>query len=216
MTVFDPVDYSLAENKWLREAIGKPPVVAAGQIPQGVNPKAVLPVVQRVYELEQLKTHENQDWCGVVVLQKSIDTYIEQATKWANDRRRGRVRFPSLASYDSRGRAHRGATGADSTKVRTFFDEKGKRQHFEVELIPNETPYWVAPSVSEDASTAGILNNEEKHRIECTVCNHTESYNPDKGRSSYGAARARMSKHLRTAKDEVDAHREIYTLEFGG
>jgi hypothetical protein len=125
-----------------------------------------------------------------------------------------------MHSFDSKGRPHRYGPGSDAGRVKTYFTAKGERLPFALELIPTGvadwTPLWAA-GADDPGQDAGIFNNAEKNRIECMIagCGHTESYKTD-SRSSYNAARARISKHLRTATNSVDAHREVHTNEFGG
>ena len=40
-------------------------MVAAKGIVPGVNPKAVMPVLNRIHELTQLEEHDGDKWCGV-------------------------------------------------------------------------------------------------------------------------------------------------------
>jgi hypothetical protein len=214
---FNPVLLSEEENTFLMANLGQPPVVAAKAIKAPVNPRAVLPIIERVFELEQLKTHEATPWVGVEVIKQAIKTWLEQDAKWRNDfeRTRGRApRFPSMYSYDSKGRAHRGGPGSDTHIPKTYFDKAGNRLNFEVDLLPEYTAPWTAPGFTEQLSTPGLTVNQELSRIEC-FCGHTESFKGE-SRSSYNAARARMSKHLRKATENVEQHREAHTLEFGG
>lgn len=213
---FDPVEFSLEENVWLLENIDKPAVVALRNVPPGVNPRAVEPLLARLEQLEQLRKHEGQQWIGFDALRERIKIYLNMDAKWATDAKRSRraPRFPSLYSYDSRGRGHLGGPGSDSGRVRTYFDEKGNRQKFEVDLIPDHLDPWQAPGFTEAPTDKRLTVDGEKNRIEC-FCGHVEAFKPD-SRSSYSAARARMSKHLRGAKDHIDDHRELHLAEFGG
>lgn len=214
LNVFDPVEYSLQENEFLLQHLGKPPVVVMREtFPQGVNKYAVKPVVDRVYELLELEKHAGAEWAGVDKVKQSIQTYLAQAAKWSNDTRRGRQRFPSMHTYDQKGRPHRAGPGSDSGRVRSYFNDQGERVRFEIELIPTGGEDWVAP-IKADLPQNGIRVDTTNKRIECSVCAHTESFNPE-SRGSYNMARARMSKHLRTTLEEVDLHREIHTMEFG-
>lgn len=217
MTQFDPVLYSKEENEFLLTTIGQPPVVAMRTVAPGVNPKAVKPVLDRVYELEQLKAHEGAEWAGVDAVKEAIRIFLKVDEKWASDAQRSRraPRHPSMYSFDTRGRAFLYGPGSDSGRPRTYFDAEGKRKPFAVELVPENVMDWVAPTlVGEIANTHLLITDAEKNRIECGICGHTESFKPN-SRSSEVAARARMSKHLRTAKDQTDAHRELHTAEFG-
>lgn len=213
----DPVTLSIEENEFLLEHLGEPPVVALRAMPDKVNPNAVRPLIERVYELSELEKHSGMIWTGTEQLKAAIRTYLEQANKWATDRRRGRVRFPSLHSFDSRNRPHRGGVGSDSGQVRTYINSKGERLPFAIPMIPDTNQAW-APDWTETTEqhfTSKLNTNTEANRIECLICGHTESFKAE-SRGSYNAARARMSKHLRTAKDNTDDHREAHTQEFGG
>jgi hypothetical protein len=98
--------------------------------------------------------------------------------------------------------------------VKTYFDKDGNRKAFQVELLPDGavewTPDWVP---TEDVKGSGIVVNHQLNRVEC-FCGHTEKFKTD-SRASLSAARSRMSKHLRTTTEELERHREAYTLEFG-
>ena len=215
MNIFDPVKFSIEENTFLKEALGQPVIVALRTKPADVNVKAVKPLLDRVQELVDLEKHAGAVWCGVDAIKKAIDTYLAEADKWSLDQRRGRPRFPSMHSYDSRGNPHRGAPGADSDQVKTYFGDDGQRHTFAIELIPTNVVDWKPEWTEADRPKGGLRVDKEVNRIECTICGYTESYNPE-SRGSYNAARGRISKHLRNAKDEVEAHRELHTNEFGG
>jgi hypothetical protein len=88
-------------------------------------------------------------------------------------------------------------------------------------LIPDNMIDWQPPTVQEAPGDARLVVDEKNHRIECRIkvgdgfCGHTETYK-EASRASYQTARARMSKHLRKATSEKEAHLEMYTNEFGG
>ena len=236
---FDPVDFSFEECEWLLKHLGEPWVVAGRDIhpqtyvpgnpradknpvryPDGVNPNAVRPVIDRVDELTRLQTHEGVGWSGAETLKESIQCYLDQAARWQADKRKGAPRFPSLASYDTKGRPHVSGPGSDSGKVKTYFARDGVRKEFRVEYVPSGQGQWVAEwaeQVAEvDQPVIGLIVNKDQRRIEC-FCGHTEKFNPE-SRASFNAARARISKHLRSDKipEYVEQHRELHTSEFGG
>lgn len=215
--LFDPVSLSLAENQFLLEHLGEAPIVAfnAG-LPPRVNQKAVTPVLQRVYDLEELKAHKGEEWLGIDAMKDAISTYMKFAEQWAVDAARFKraPRFPSLYSYDARRRPHWAATGSDAHQVRTYFNANGERVPFAVEYIPTGQQEWNPAWALADEPVSGLVNNEEQSRLECSVCGFTASYKQE-SRASFNAARGRMSKHLRQATDKVEEHREIHTLEFG-
>jgi hypothetical protein len=221
---FDPVKFSNAENEFLLETLGLPTAVALRQLKYPVNPKAVKPILDRVNELEDLRKYDGSDWVGVEKLKQSIRKWQEQNIKWANDfKRSGKraPRWPSLYSFDAKGRPHWSGPGSDSGQVRTYFGPAGERIPFEVLLVPDNFINWVAPTIAEENTDPLLYVDPDAHRIECKVpvdggiCGHTEAYKPG-SRSSYNAARARISKHLRKATANADAHRELHTNEFGG
>jgi hypothetical protein len=222
MFQFDPVLYSDRENEFILENAGKPPIVALKSVPFGANSAAVGPVIRRVYELDQQQEHEGIKWVGVEKLKESIKKWLTTNLKWREDSRRTKKapRWPSLFAFDARGRGHRAGPGSDSGIVKTYFGPAGERIPFAIDLMPDYRPEWQAPTMTEAPMSPQLHIDAESHRIECRVptndglCGHTESYKAE-SRSSYNAARARMSKHLRKAVENSDAHRELHTLEYG-
>lgn len=214
MNVFDPVKFSIEENEFLAKHAGKPPMVALRELPASVNVKAVRPVLERFYELEELQKHSGVEWVGVDKVVQAIQTYLEESTRWALDRRRGRPRFPSMYSVDGRKRLHKYGPGSDSGQVRSYY-KGGQRKPFSVELVESEVVDWTFDAPHDDEQVEGLIVNTEQNRIECPVCGHTESFKGE-SRGSFNAARARMSKHLRNITSDVEAHRELHTNEFGG
>ena len=243
---FNPVAFSLQECQFLIDHLGEPAYQALQDIkpvqqfdssgkdkapigyPDGVIPGRIKPIIDRVYELQDLASKGLIEWIGIPALKTALKVYLREQTKWKNDKRRfpGAPRFPSMASYDGKNRPHRGGPGSDSGQVQTFFDRDGNRVPFALDLLDAAqagqwVPEWAekpapekAASVVPPAAVKGLKNDVENNRLECLVCRHTESYKVD-SRASYNAARGRMSKHLRTEPKEVDLHRELYTNEFG-
>lgn len=223
---FDPVKLSLEENQFVIDHAGEPPVVALQAMPAGVTKAAVKPIIEGIYELIELEKHEGLPWVGVEAVKTASGVYLKQAAAWAKNKgRRGAPRFPSMHSFDSRGRSHLGGVGSDSGQVRTYFDPQGNRIPFAINLTTSLERQWVpewlatqpevAPGVAAEIKPAKepeLTLNDEKNRIEC-FCGHTETFRPD-SRASYNAARARISKHLRKATDQTDDHRLLHTLEF--
>lgn len=219
---FDPVKFTIPENKFLLEALGQPPIIAMQTIPPGVVPAAVRPLLSRVYELEELSKHERrQVWVGIEAMKNAIQVYLEQAVKWEVEHKRGAPRFPSMHSFDSRHRPHLGGPGSDSGQVRTYFDKEGNRKPLAIDLFdvaPNTwAPEWAtskeASKKVEDLGDPGLTINREMQRIEC-FCGHTEKFSNDSPQS-FNMARGRISKHLRTTTNDVEQHREIHTNVFG-
>lgn len=218
MNVFDPTLYSKQECEFLLENLGKPPVVAMRELKFPVNPKAVQPILQRVHELQQLEEHEGTRWVGLEPLKNALVAYLRENAKWKADwqRTRGRApRFPSLYSFDGRGRAHRGGVGSDSGKVRSYFDAEGNRIPFAIQMTDIFIDDWTPPGFTEKPDSKSYLKvDNDLNRIECLICGKAESFKAE-SRSSYSAARARMSKHMRRAETKKEEHLEAYTNEFG-
>lgn len=242
MEFFDPVDYSVEELQFIVENVGEPTIVALGRIKSlplaepardkagrirdknpiyypGANPNSIKPLFDRINQLQDLETHNGEKWCGVEAVKAAANKFLTENAKWAKDVRRGAPRWPSLYSFDSKGRPHRDGPGSDSGKVRTYFTPEGKRERFRIAFVPLDLEdgslEWANRSKADNPDPKfGLLVDEEKNRIECLICNHTEQYKAE-SRSSFHAARTRMSKHLRQAKTETEAHREVHTNEFG-
>lgn len=215
INTFDPVQFSREENEWLLEAVDKPPVVALQGLPPIVCRAAVVPVLNRLLELQQIEAHTGQKWVGVEAVKSAIRTFLKVDASWeAAHRRNPRIpRFPSFYSFDVKGRPTLGGPGSDNGTVRTYFDEKGNRVPFAISLLPNpEEPEWTIPTFTEQPASAGLVVNQELTRIEC-FCGHVEKFKAE-SRASYNAARARMSRHLRATKERQQEHLEVHTAEF--
>jgi hypothetical protein len=212
---FDPVSYSNPECEFLLEHLGQPAIVALRDVKPPVNPKAVRPILERVNELDQLQQHEQITWVGTEALKDRIRIWLRENAKWSREHQIKRApRWPSLLSFDAKGRGRRGGPGSDSNHIRTYFGPAGERIPFEIWFYPETQEAWQTPHTDDAPSSKGIALDADKTRIECLVCGHTEVYKAE-SRSSYAAARARMSKHLRKATDKQDEHRETYVEEFG-
>lgn len=219
----DPVMLSTADNEFLLSHLGEPTIVALRNASKDVLPAAVKPILDRVNELQELEKHEGLKWVGIEAVKEGIKVWFRENKKWKFDHARNpkAPRWPSLYSYDTKGRPHWSGPGSDSGRVRTYFGPAGERIKFAIDLISNDTPEWTAPGFTEAPAEKGLHIDATSHRIECrvkqsdgTFCGHSETYKPD-SRSSYNAARARMSKHLRKASNNTEDHRELHTNEFG-
>src|SRR5687767_11814347 len=151
ISTFDPVRFSDAENQFLLENLGLPTAVAMRKVAPPVNPKAVKPVLDRVNDLQEIEKHDGIKWVGIERLKDSINQWFKQNAKWKNDHRKNRKapRWPSLYSYDSKGRPHWSGPGSDSGQVQTYFGPAGERIPFEVLLVPEDYQEWVAPGTTE-------------------------------------------------------------------
>lgn len=219
MEIFNPPAYSLEENAFLVKHLGEAPEVVEmdypdGKYPVGVNPNAVFPEIERIFRMTQQEEHRGLQWKGVEACKTACKVYLEQMNQWIEDRKNGAPRFPSLYVWDDRGRAMKGAVGADAV-VKTYFDDNGDRVPFAINLLTDETHYlpkWIrsaGPTV-----IPKLLEDKEKGTIQCPICHFTQQYNLDTP-STYNTARGRMAKHLVAARQKPDLHREVYTQEFG-
>lgn len=215
MDILDPVRYSIEEVKFLLENVGTPPVVAFNrQMPEGVNPRAVRPLMQEVYDRMQLQDAQKVEWVGVEKVKSALKAFLDADALWEADwkRSKGRIpRWPTMYSKDGKGKYHMGGPGADSDRPRTWIDAQGNRHRFEINLDGQDEFY---PEDVIKSAPKELIIDEAKSRVECPICHHTETYKQT-SRASFNAARARMSRHLKQSKDETSLHRELHTNEFG-
>lgn len=225
--VFDPALLSFPDCDFLLAHAGEAPIVALQSLPPICNRVTMAQWVERFYELDELKKARGYEWVGVEAVKDSIKNYLKVRADWKRDEQFGAPKNPSMFAFDSRGNGHESGPGSDSGRVRTYFDETGKRIPFAINIVDNGPtgnwkPSWVGKKAAEGAvpSTAdpnvfAIREPEGKNCLECGVegCGHTETFNVE-SRSSRNAARARMSRHLRSAKMEPQSHLELHTLEF--
>lgn len=215
---FDPVALSVEENQFLIEHLGKPPkVVQRVTCPPGVNPKAVLPVIEEVYGLLEVEKHDHVAWTGVEALKAKCQVYVDQIDAWAAMKLRGGAsfpKFPTMAGWDGRGKPHMGAVGSDAQHVRTYFDAQGDRQPLAVSLHDDGTEGFTPPWVKKDRNYDTLVVDDATGAITCPVCKHAETWNPDSA-SSRNLAMGRMAKHLTGSKKEPDIHKALHTKVFG-
>lgn len=215
---FDPVLLSLEENAFLLEHLGKPPkVVERVAFPAGVNRTAVLPIIEEIYGLEEIAKHDKQDWTGIDRLKTQIQTYLDQREGWRQMKVRAGKEFPSfptMASWDARGKPHMGAVGSDSQRVRTYFDADGNRQLFAISLHDTGVGAFVPPWVKADASFTELIVDEEKSSLRCPICDHSETWQAE-SQSSKNLASGRMAKHLVSAKVQPNQHKALHTAVYG-
>jgi len=213
MDVFDPVKYSLEENKFFLQHLGESPVsVLKDSLPKGVNPVTVREVLGKIYELDELQKHRGTSWVGQTVIKNSITRYLHEWEKWREMSSRGAPRFPTMSAWDGKGRPHRGGIASDAYQVTTYIDDNGNRQPLAVswqEQAPGFTADWVK---EEAPMPEGLVEDAEKGMLQCPVDGWATNYNPD-SRQSQNLARARMSKHCKTSKD--DRVREFGLKVFG-
>jgi hypothetical protein len=203
MEIFNPVKYSLEENKFFLTHLGESPVAALQEkLPLGVNPVAVEEVLGGVYELDELEKHRGIKWAGKDALIKTINKYLTEWDRWKEMSSRGAPRFPSMHAWDGRGRPHRGGVTSDAGSVNTYLEDNGERTKFSVDLQYSTKEKFIAPWAKPEAPVPdACVEDHERGVIECPIDGWTANFKPE-SRQSYNMARARMSKHCRASKDE--------------
>lgn len=217
--VFDPVLLSVPENIFVAEHAGKAPsVIKRVPIPADVNINAVMPVLEHLYALEEVRKADKVEWVGVQAIKDRCKLYVQQVSEWGRLKAQqgaGWPSHPTMAGWDSRGKPTLGATGSDSGRVRTYFDEHGDRKRLALGLHESEKPTYLAPWVKQVASFDKLIENDTEGWIRCPVCQHTERYRND-APSERNTAYSRMARHLLSEKNtQLEAHRELHTKAFG-
>lgn len=232
LNVFQPATLSLAENKYLLDHLGEPPVVALSyDLPRGVNPNALRPVFERFYEFEELRKHRNYAWAGLDRIKEAVLGFLEWMEVCAEVNRRGGPKHPSMYAYDGMGNSFKGGIGSDSGVVQSrLLNADGDREYFAVDLrrpdgalLPDlaEIAPWMSPKKREGQPADSVLEDwgerdakgkaKSPHgTITCGICGFASAFQTA-NRNSYNSARARMGAHLkRQAKTEVQRHRSLY------
>ena len=214
MDVFDPVRYSLEENKFFLGHLGESPVSALQeQLPKGVNPVVVQEVLGEIYDLEERKKHRDIEWAGTKAISDTINRYLSEWERWREMSSRGAPRFPTMHAWDGKGRPHRGGISSDSSKVTTYIDSDGTRHPFGVTLRDAAGELFKAPWVKpEEPLPDALIEDTEHGTLTCPVEQFVTNFKPE-SRQSYNLARARMGRHCKTSKD--DRVREFGMKVFG-
>ena len=217
MNRFEPAHYSLQELAFLKDNVGKPPVVALSTtLPKGVNPTAVRTILTAIYELEQLQEHKGMGWAGCDSIKVSIDRFLETYARDRELTRRGAPKNTSMYMWDGSGRPHRGGTGSDSEFIRTRINDDGRREHLGVDLLGPGVKASVVPwARSAPPLPADLNDNQDTGLMGCPLCGFAVNYDKD-SQASRNMARARVGKHCKTIPGhEADQHRALYTALFG-
>ena len=230
---FEPGLFSNEELAFLLDHIEESSVVALHDVPPSqhiyIHPARVAPFLDKLQTLEQLKKMKHQAWCGYTPIKDSILRYVEWQKVSAEvlritggPRSTNAIHFPSQYAWDSSGRAFRFGIDADSAElVRTEILEDGSRRPFAVRLLSDggEKPGldsvapWVKRAKMQTAAAPGDIIEEvvkgRKGSLVCAICGYAQAYDTA-ARNQYTMARARMGRHLKTAKDDVARHRLLY------
>lgn len=228
--VFHPADYSLPELRFLLEHLEESPTVAldGGQpvkTPRDrsvnlkvgehvINPVQVRPLLQRMYELEELRRVRQKPWAGYDPIRESIERFIafqENCIEW---QKQGHPRHPSMHTWDSTGERYKGGIGSDpSDRIRHEILPNGERRPFEVHLLQSEQSKTKLPWLSKDAPVNTDRIIHENGIMHCTICDKPiTSYDVALGRKAANKARAAARKHCKTAKNEIARHRTLFNI----
>lgn len=222
---FHPALLSDEELAFLLDNLGKPPVAALHKIRTGdypgVNPVAIHDTLNVLYDNELLRQHEGVAWCGFEAIAGSIERYLGWRAKSIEIRKRsrGRIAHPSQFQWDGDGQPHRYGIGADSgDMVRTEILSDGSRQAFEVALhgtpesmlgALNEVADWLPGSPTAPTKPADEVVEARKGQFgtyTCSICGKSENFKTA-SRHMQNLARARMVRHLTSAREEINRHR---------
>lgn len=221
--IFDPVLYNDVElPKIMALELGLSPAILLRDI-QDLPPDGVVtltPLIERLFDLEELRKHRGQEWAGVEMVREACQLMLDYREQYqANKMRSGRGFHPSMHTFDSRKRSRFGGIGSDSGRVRTYFSEDGKRAKFAVNLTAEAgSEQWVFSTATIDTSWGDLSDAGggppieliertmgDNGILECPICGHAETYDLENSAAEPGA-RANMRRHCKTAKNEIEAH----------
>lgn len=229
---FEPAFYSIPDLHFLLENLGEPPAVAMRKpLEPGTHRNTILEVLTAVNEHEQIRAAEDgYAWAGVDALKDSIQRFLEWHDRSREIQRRGArdsagslISHPSMYAWDEDGRAFKFAVDADAADVvRSEIQSDGSRRGFGVTLsnvggdtLPHisDIAPWVkanpsGPKVTDKVADERSEKNKRVASLRCSICDFTQQYDPANA-GTRRAAMARMSKHMRDAKTNVNRHRVL-------
>lgn len=227
---FEPGMFSIPELQFLGDNLKKPPIAAFYEFDPDGKHKGVIrqraeTMLSIFYEHEELRKHQGVEWVGYEAIADSIQRFLQWHYRCQEIRRRGGPPNPSMFHWDDTGKAHKYAIGADSAEmVRTEILDDGSRQAFRVQLALKaedalrDSLADVAPWMK---GKPDVLKNDKleissKGRsgyIRCPICEFTQNFQTASS-ASRTAAMGRIARHLKSATEEVNRHRLLYTKEF--
>jgi hypothetical protein len=218
---FEPPLYTREELTFFMDHLCESPRVATFKgLPEHVSRAAVNEFLGRVYEFEEMRQAHGVEWCGSEPIKVCIKQYFAWLDTCASIRAKGGPKHPSLYAWDADGRGIRGATGSDAGTVRTMIQEDGTRVRLALKL---DTPRgqvsldpataYIPDFVQRTAMPKALLNDRKKRQLECPICHFVANYTKG-GNTAFNMARARMSQHLKKAKDDQNRHRTLWNAEY--
>lgn len=224
---FYPAKLSDAELEFLLDHMEDPPTVALqGELPKGVNPRAIEHVLEPMFQLEQLRVHRGRAWAGFDQVRDVIVRYREWHKLSLDSQAMGGPRHPGQYHWDSAGVMTKGVPGTDSAEmVRTEILEDGSRRDLylpdlrrPVQSKQGPNLPWLRKSRAEADARANTLDvvqhDDSKGLMTCTICGHVVTYRTGAGRTAINMARGQMARHLKSTRKEPTRHRELYRREF--
>lgn len=237
---FEPAMYSLEAHQFILDHAGEPPEIAFKDgfqqtviphpdpkaparvveyvVGRGTLAKAdIYPIIDKLYRyLQQEKFDPEFRWVGLEKVKEASTRFLAEMAKWGRGQRRGGPAFPGQYAWDKQGRGHRYGIGSDAGgPVHTYFDAKGQRLPLGVELLPSEeeyTPDWIKPQ--EVADFQDLIDDEENGVVSCPICKFSQTYQVG-SQQRRNIAKARIGKHLLSAKKEPESHKQLYSYIFG-
>jgi len=261
--IFDPSVLSDKENEFVFENAGTPPHLAlepqnipmrttmSDKDPNGqrfpveipaINVDSMRAILQRFVELEQRAEARGTPWLGVGPVKERIRLWLDwyrKAYAESKAENEGAGHHPSMSTYTSGGDEVYQGVGSDSGRVRTYFDESGKRVPWALNLRDTtgsvdtrrrrqnfarrpaaavsdgeqaDPPKGEAKPLTDGAQKYAFEYDDDKGILTCPVpgCHHTESWDVKRSSRYRGLAKGRMVTHCKTARDERNEHRRAY------
>lgn len=230
---FEPALFSAGELQFLLDHVEETPVAALHKgVPTGVNPAAITKILTELQEYDQIHKAHRVEWAGFEAIKDSILRFIAWQERCAEIYRRtggvsgqASIKHASQYAWDAAGGAFKYGIDSDSAEmVRTEILDDGSRRPFGVRLMEPEghmapdlaeVAPWIRPGGHRPAfkDTLDTKASKTSGTITCSICGKAENFNP-KVRSTQSAARARMGRHLKQAREDVSRHRLLHRKEF--
>lgn len=224
---FEPALFSIEELEFLLDHLGETPNVALHEMDEeGVNPKAIRPILTRFVELDELEKVRKVPWAGYDAIKDSIKRYLDWHNKTAELQEEGLPRHPSQHNFEEDGTVTRGGTGADSSEmVRSEILDTGERKVFTVRLRDvkgggsMKAPWLGGPKSKSAPAKTATAKVEEKDQIVhdrkrglymCGICDEAIcTYSKTGGARSLTMAKRKVERHLRTSRKAPARHRAV-------
>lgn len=220
LELFEPALLSLEENEFVLAHLGETANVALHEMDdEGVNPRAIRPVLQRFTELEELQEQRGVKWAGYDAIKDSITRYLDWQRRSQDIQKDGGPRHPSQHVWDDEGAMHRAGSGADSSDmVRSEILDDGSRKTFSVRLRDRDQQKranmpWVKGQTTRPSDSSADAPKDRiiagKGSFICSICDEAIATFKKGNAASKNLARRKVQKHLSTARANVSRHRAV-------